>query len=116
MAVPTAVTIPSRVATGGSAHAPFEFAAAPTSPTAITWMPGDILLAYNSSTDTAYDVAIESNSVNSRDAEAVTITNMAFGTYEVFKRFPSQDDSTLLVSAENAAVKFARLSTRAQPA
>jgi len=112
MAVPTAVTIPSRNATAGVA---FTFAAAPTTPTAITWLPGDILIAYNSSSDTAYTITITSKPKSKRTNTVITAESIAFGAYRAFPRFPPQDDDTLEISASNAAVKFARLSTAAQP-
>lgn len=113
MAEPTAVTIPHRYA---EASAAFLFAVAPTSPTAFDWMPGDILIAYNSSTDTPYTVTITSNPKARRASMAITTETIAFGAYRVFPRFPPQDDDTLMVNASNAAVKFARISTKAQPA
>lgn len=113
MAVPTAVTIPHRYATAGVA---FTFAAAPTTPTAIDWMPGDILIAYNASADTGYTITITSNPKSRRDAMTITAESIAFGAYRVFPRFPPQDDDTLTIQASNTDVKFARLSTKAQPA
>ena len=112
MAVPSAVTIPHRFAEAGVA---FTFAAAPTSPTAIDWMPGDILLAYNSSADTGYTITIVSNPKSRRDSMTITTESIAFGVFRVYPRFPPQDDDELTISASNAAVKFARLSTKAQP-
>lgn len=113
MAVPVAKTIPSRFATAGIA---FALAAAPTSPTAIDWMPGDILIAYNPSVDTGYTITITSNPKSRRTAVVITAEAIAFGTYRVFPRFPPQDDDTLTIQASNAAVLFGRLSTHAQPA
>lgn len=113
MALPTAVTIPSRFATASVA---ITFTAAPTSPTAMDWMPGDILIAYNSSTDTPYTVSVTSNPKSRRTSVAITTEAIAFGAYRIYPRFPPQDDDTLLVSASNAAVLFARMSTKAQPA
>lgn len=113
MAQPTAVTIPSRFATASAA---FAFAA-PAGTTAVEfdWMPGDILLAYNSSSDTGYTVTITSKPKSRRDNTVITTEAIAFGTYRVYPRFPPQDDDTLEVTASNVAVKFARLSTKAQP-
>lgn len=113
MAVPTAVTIPSRFATAGVA---VTFAAAPTVATAIDWMPGDILVALNSSADTAYTVTITSNPKSRRTATVITAESIAFGAYHIFPRFPPQDDDQLTILASNAAIKFARISTKAQPA
>lgn len=113
MAIPTAVTIPSRWATAGVA---VTFAAAPTTPTAIDWMPGDILIAYNSSADTGYTITITSKPKSRRSNTVITAESIAFGVYRIFPRFPPQDDDTLEVSASNADVKFARISTKAQPA
>lgn len=112
MAVPTAVTIPTRWA---EASVAITFAAAPTSPTTITWMPGDILLAYNSSADTGYTITITSNPKNRRSSVVISAESIAFGVYRIFPRFPPQDDDTLTIQASNAAVLFARLSTKAQP-
>ena len=113
MAIPTAITIPHRYA---EASVEFAFAAAPTTPTAIDWMPGDILIAYNSSPDTGYTVTITSNPKSRRASMTITTESIAFGDYRVFPRFPPQDDDELTISASNAAVLFARLSTKAQPA
>lgn len=112
MAIPTAVTIPSRWAEASVAIA---FAAAPTSPTTIDWMPGDILIAYNSSPDTAYTVTITSNPKSRRSTTVMTAESIAFGVYRIYPRFPPQDDDTLTIEASNAAVLFARMSTKAQP-
>lgn len=112
MALPTAVTIPNRYATASVA---FTFTAAPTSPTAMPWLPGDIFLAYNSSADTGYTVTVVSNAKNTRSTVTINAESIAFGVYRVYPRFGPQDEDTLTVSASNAAVKFARLSTRAQP-
>lgn len=113
MAIPVAKTIPSRNA---SASVAFALAAAPTSPTAIDWMPGDILVALNSSPDTGYTITITSNPKSRRTATVITAEAIAFGIYRVFPRFPPQDDDTLTIQASNAAVLFGRLSTKAQPA
>lgn len=113
MAIPTPVTIPHRFAEAGVA---FTFAAAPTSPTAIDWMPGDILIAFNSSADTAYTITIVSNPKSRRASTTITTESIAFGAYRVYPRFPPQDDDEITISASNAAVKFAVLSTKAQPA
>jgi hypothetical protein len=113
MAVPTAKTIPSRNA---SASVAVAFAAAPTSPTAITWLPGDILIAYNSSVDTGYTVTITSNPKSRRSSTVITAEAIAFGIYRIYPRFPPQDDDTLTIEASNAAVMFARISTMTQPA
>lgn len=113
MAIPTAVTIPSRFATASVA---FAFAAAPTVETAFDWMPGDILLALNSSVDTGYTVTITSNPKSRRASTVITAEAIAFGVYRVYPRFPPQDDDELMVHASNEAVLFARLSTKAQPA
>lgn len=113
MAVPTAKTIPSRLS---STPIEFEFAAAPTSATAISWMPGDILIAFNSSADTGYTITVTSNPKNSRSSSAITAFSVPFGDYFVLPRFPPQDNDQLMVHASNAAIKFARISTKAQPA
>lgn len=113
MAIPVAKTIPSRLST---TPLEFQFAAAPTSPTAIDWMPGDILIAYNSSPDTGYTITITSNPKRSQDASTISAFSVPFGDYFVCPRFPPQDDDELTIQASNAAVLFARLSTRAQPA
>jgi hypothetical protein len=113
MAEPTAVTIPHRYAT---VPVEFQFAAAPTSATLIDWMPGDILIAYNSSADTGYTVTITSKPKNRRADTTITDFSIPFGDYFVFPRFPPQDDDELTIHASNAAVLFARLSTKAQPA
>lgn len=113
MAEPTAITIPSRFATAGVAY---TYAVAPTTATPFDWMPGDILLAYNSSTDTPYTVTVTSKPKSRRANVVITAQAIAFGVYQVYPRFPPQDDDTLDVHASNAAVKFARLSTKAQPA
>lgn len=113
MAIPVAKTIPSRFAT---VPIEFQFAAAPTSATAIDWMPGDILIAYNSSADTGYTITITSKPKNRREDVVITAFSVPFGDYFVCPRFPPQDDDTLLIHASNAAVLFARLSTKAQPA
>jgi hypothetical protein len=112
VAIPVQKVIPSRFST-----TPIEFAwaAAPTSPTAITWTPGDVLLAYNSSADTGYTVTIVSNPKFKRASDTITTFSVPFGDYFVFPRFAAQDDDTLTVSASNAAVLFARLGTRADP-
>lgn len=112
MAIPTAVTIPSRNATASVA---VTFAAAPITPTAITWLPGDILVAYNSSADTGYTITITSNPKSRRSSTVITAESIAFGVYRIFPRFPPQDDDTLTIEASNAAVKFARISTMTQP-
>jgi len=93
----------------------FQFAAAPTSPTAIDWMAGDILIAYNSSTDTGYTITIVSNPINTRDTTTISTFSVPFGDFFICPRFQPQDDGTLTISASNAAVLFAQLSTRAQP-
>lgn len=113
MALPTAVTIPSRLATAGVAY---TWTAAPTTPTAMDWMPGDIFEAWNTDGTTPYTVTIVSNPKNSRSAVTITAESLAAGIFHVFPRFPPQDDDTLLVNASNAAIKFRRLSTKAQPA
>lgn len=113
MAVPTAKTIPHRYST---TPLEFQFAAAPTSPTAITWMPGDILIAYNSSADTGYTITIVSNPKAKRASYEITTFSVPFGDYFVCPRFGPQDDDQLTISASNAAVLFARLSTAPQPA
>lgn len=112
MALPTAKTIPSRLATAGIA---FAWTAAPTTPTAMDWMPGDILLAWNTDGSNAYTVTVTSNPKATRDTTVITAESLAAGIFHVFPRFGAQDNDTLEVSASNAAVKFARLSTRAQP-
>lgn len=112
MAVPTAVTIPSRNATAGVA---VTFATAPTTPTAITWMPGDILIALNTSADTARTVTITSKPKSRRSNTVISAESIAFGAYHIFPRFPPQDDDTLEISASTTDIKFARISTKAQP-
>lgn len=112
MAVPTAVTIPSRLAAAGVA---FTFAAAPTSETEFDWMPGDILIAQNTSADTPYTITITSNPTISREDTVITAESIAFGAFRMFPRFSAQEGGKLKVHASNAAVKFARISTRAQP-
>lgn len=112
MAVPTAVTIPSRLA---AAPVSFTFAAAPTSATEIDWMPGDMLIAFNSSPDTGYTATATSNPKSSRASETITSPTIAAGAYYIFPRFPDQDGGKMHIHAANAAIKFARLSTRAQP-
>lgn len=111
MAIPTAVTIPSRFAEAGTA---FTFAVAPMSPTAIDWMPGDILLAFNSDS-AAQTVTLLSSPKNRRTRTQITDESIAAGEYRVFPRFPPQDEDTILIQASAATVKFARLSTKAQP-
>lgn len=113
MAIPTAITIPSRFAT---VPVEFQFAAAPTVATAIDWMPGDILIAHNSSADTAYTITITSKPKSRRANTVITAFSIPFGDYFVCPRFPPQDDDTLLIQASNAAILFARVSTKAQPA
>lgn len=113
MPAPTAKTIPTRKATAGVA---FTWAAAPTTPTAIDWMPGDVLLAWNTHETDAHTVTIVSNPKASRASTTITAESLAAGVFHVFPRFGPQDDDTLTVSASDAAMKFARLSTKAQPA
>lgn len=112
MAVPTAVTIPSRWA---EASVAITFAAAPTTPTAIDWMPGDILVAFNSGAG-AHSVTITSNPKSRRSATTITTEAIAAGAYRIYPRFPPQDDDTLTINADDAEVLFARMSTKAQPA
>jgi len=106
------MTIPSRLATASVAVA---FAAAPTSATEIDWMPGDILIGWNTSVDTAYTITVTSKPKSERAEHAITAESIAFGVFRIFPRFPPQDGGKLTIQASNAAVKFARLSTRAQP-
>lgn len=112
MAIPVAVTIPSRFAT---APVEFQFAAAPIAATAIDWMPGDILIVHNPSADTAYTFTVTSKPKSRRTNTVITAFSVPFGDYFVCPRFPPQDDDTLLIHASNAVVLFARLSTKAQP-
>lgn len=113
MALPTKVTIPNRYST---TPLDFTWTAAPTTETAMVWTPGDIFLAWNTSADTAYTVTVTSNPKYKRGTDVITAFSMAFGDFTVFPRFPGQDDETLLVHASNAAVKFARIGTRSDPA
>lgn len=113
MALPTAVTIPTRQA---EASVPFTWTAAPTVATAMDWMAGDIFMIWNSSADTGYTYTIVSNPKNSRGTLTIDAASIAFGVFHVAPRFAPQDANTLTVHASNAAVKFARLSTRRQPA
>jgi hypothetical protein len=116
MTLPTAVTIPSRVfGESVAASVAVGFTAAPTTPTAMTWLPGDILIAYNSSPDTAYTVTIVSHPKDGSASATLAAEAIAFGTYRVYPRFPPQKGGTLTVSASNAAVLFARISTAPQP-
>ena len=110
MAVPTAVTIPSRNATAGVA---FTFAAAPTSPTTIDCMPGDILIAYGGGAGGT--ITITSNPKSRRTATVITAEAISASAYRVFPRFPPQDDDTLTIEASVNTVLFARISTKAQP-
>lgn len=112
MALPTKTVIPSRYATAGIA---FTWTAAPTSPTAMPWTPGDMLEAWNTDGSNAYTVTIVSNPKNSRSAVTITAESLAAGIFHQFPRFGAQDNDTLTVSASNAAVKFRRTGTKADP-
>lgn len=113
MAVPTKVTIPSRFGTAGLA---FTWAAAPTTPTAIVWTPGDVLMAWNAHATDPFTVTIVSNPKASRSAVTITAESLAAGIFHVFPRFPAQDDDTLTISASDANIKFARIGTKSDPA
>lgn len=115
MANPTPVTIPSRVATGAGAAVAFAFTAATGSAQTIPWMPGDILLVQNASADTARTFTVVSNPKNSRASETIGPITVAFGTFRVAKRFSPQDADTLQITGSTSDIKFAVLSTRAQP-
>jgi len=112
MPAPTAVTIPSRNA---EASVAITLAAAPTTATAFTWLPGDILIAFNSGAS-PYTVTITSNPKSRRSSTVITAEAIAAGAYRIYPRFPPQDDDTLLVHASNAEVFFGRISTMTQPA
>lgn len=113
MANPTPKTIPSRRATAGTA---FTWTAATGSQQSIPWMPGGILLAWNTDGSNAYTVTVVNNPKNSRDTNTITAESLAAGIFHVFPRFAAQDNDVLLVTGSNAAMKFAVLDTRAQPA
>lgn len=113
MAAPTAKTIPTRNAVLPVA---FTWAAGPTVADDFDWMTGDILLAWNTSVDTGYTITVVSKPKSSLTDLTITAFAIAFGVFLVFPRFGPQDEEVLSVVATNAAVKFARLSTKAQPA
>lgn len=112
MAQPTAVTIPSRLAT---APVEFGFTAGTTSPTLITWMPGDILLVFNSHADTAKTITIISNTKRSLDTLTISAFSIPAQDYYVCPRFGPQDADVLSVACESTDILLARISTAAQP-
>lgn len=112
MAQPTAVTIPSRYSTTPAA---FAFTAGTTSATLVTWMPGDILIAFNSHASAAKTITVVSNPKNKRNNYTITAYSIPAQEYRVFPRFPPQDDDTLSVTCESVDINLARLSTAPQP-
>lgn len=100
MANPTAVAIPSRVATAGAAFVGVASTAAQQS---LVWARGYILIAYNSGVSTR-TVTIVNNPANSRSTNTITAENITTLQYKVYPRFPAQDGSVLLVTTSHADV------------
>ncbi len=114
MAQPTAKTIPNRYSTTPEK---FAWTAGVTSAgQVITWMAGDILLAKNGHATDAKTFTITSNPKARRTASTITAFSLAAGEYAVLPRFGPQDDDTITAISESTDVKWARLSTHAQPA
>lgn len=103
MANPTAVAIPSRVATASAA---FLFVASTASQQSLTWKHGYILIAFNGGGSTR-TVTIVNNPKNSRSSNTISAENIAAGAYRVYPRLPAQDNDVLLVTSSHADVTFA---------
>lgn len=103
MANPTAVAIPSRMATAG---VPFVFVAATTTQQSLVWKRGYILIALNSGASSR-TVTIVNNPKTSRSTNTITAETITAGQYRVYPRLPAQDNDVLLVTATHAEVLFA---------
>lgn len=113
MAVPTAITIPTRNAT---LPVKFAWAVIGTSPVTVDWMPGDIALFWNAHASLAKTFTVVSNPKAKRTSLTITAFSLAAGEFAVCPRFGSQDDDEITVTGETTDIKMARLSTHAQPA
>lgn len=114
MAAPTKKTIPSRYSI---LPVKFAFTAGVTSAgQVLAWMPGDILLTFNGHATDAKTFTITSNPKSKRAAYTITAFSLAAGEYAVLPRFGPQDDDTITAISESTDVKWAHLSTKAQPA
>ncbi len=100
MANPTAVAIPSRVATAGAA---FVGVASTASQQSLVWHRGYILIAYNSGVSTR-TVTIVNNPANSRSTNTISAENILTLQYKVYPRLPEQDNDVLLVTTSHADV------------
>jgi hypothetical protein len=103
MANPTAVAIPSRLATAGAA---FTFVAATASQQSLTWKGGYILIAFNTGAG-ARTLTVVNNPKNSRSTNTITAESVAAGAYHVMPRFPAQDNDVLLVTGSHAEMTLA---------
>lgn len=112
MAAPTAVTIPTRHA---SVPVKFTWAAVGATPIDITWMPGDILLIWNSHASAAKTFTVVSKPKDSRSNLTITAFSLAAGEFATCPRFGDQDAGVLNVVGETTDIKMARISTHAQP-
>jgi hypothetical protein len=104
MANPTAVAIPSRVATASAAFVPVASTASQQS---LTWARGYILIAINPAGGSTRTVTIVNNPANSRSTNTITAESIAAGAYRVYPRFPAQDNDVLLVTTSHADVLLA---------
>ena len=112
MAAPTAKTIPTRHA---SLPIKFAWAAPGTSPIDIDWMPGDILLGWNTHASNGGTFTVVSKPKDSRSNLTITAFSVSAGEFCVFPRFGDQYASLLNVVGSTVDMKLARLSTKAQP-
>jgi hypothetical protein len=113
VAQPTAKTIPHRFSI---VPVKFAWTAGTTSATLVDWMAGDILLAKNGHATDAKTFTVISKPKSRRADNTITAFSLAAGEYAVLPRFGPQDDEVVSVVSESTDIKWARLSTQAQPA